>query len=291
MCLAESSGTMQRNIKSFAILLSVVSLGSLALAATCRAEITYIDAVWTGEGVNTTLADGGEIETTEEANSTDGLWRTRDYGNGSILEAGGVEQRPEGWEVEDAPMLVTTIGAGTHEDPYLPAGTYDIYVYYWQDEAGSPWRIEASLEKPELPKEKTSAQAEIGQGDVAAEQAEQAVEQTDIGSKQAEEDAQQAKEALLESESGEDTSLMPLYLPGMDGTIRADDTSTKFVKDPIMVDEEGRSMWEAKVGQVKLEGKTPVKVYVDSDSSLNGETRFDGNQRTWYDGVGYEKVE
>lgn len=84
---------------------------------------------------------------------------------------------------------------------------------------------------------------------------------------------------------------MPLYLPGMDGTIRADDTSTKFVKDPIMVDEEGRSMWEAKVGQVKLEGKTPVKVYVDSDSSLNGETRFDGNQRTWYDGVGYEKVE
>jgi len=239
-------------------------------SASARAEITYVDATWAGEGANTTLADGGAVKTTEDASSTDGNWRVREFGNGKILEAVGNNEGSGDLPAENVPCLKTTVGNGSEKDPYLPAGKYKVFVYFWQDEFQNPWRIEASLEKPQPPKAGAESEATnnhaANAGDAAAP----------------------TTSAAAESEAKH--RAMRLFGVAMDDSDLVDDEKTNYAKAPLGEDDAGRTMRQGLVGEITLDGKTPLEVFVDSDSDLDGKPLAHGNSRTWYDGVGYELV-
>lgn len=145
-------------------------LAGLALAAThAGAAIVYVDATYGSSttSANTTLAAGGAfgnvnttpvgsgLATTNDGSSVDNLWRERPgFGNGpsgtnnpyggspaptnSIFEALGNNGGSGAANGEDVPRLKTTVSG-------LPLGDYAIWVFWWQDQAGSPWRVEGSL--------------------------------------------------------------------------------------------------------------------------------------------------
>ncbi|MEJ2648483.1 MAG: hypothetical protein P8016_08780 [Sedimentisphaerales bacterium] len=97
------------------------------------AQIIYVDAT-EGEAGNTTLADGGFFNSTEDASGSDNLWRGRAFGNSAtIFESGG--SYGETANPEDCPRLKTSVE--------VPEGDYKVYVYFWSD--GSPWCVQASL--------------------------------------------------------------------------------------------------------------------------------------------------
>ncbi|MBN2019841.1 MAG: PEP-CTERM sorting domain-containing protein [Sedimentisphaerales bacterium] len=139
-------------------LVFLAMLVAMASTAWAYPPIPYYDAT----PDNTYMAaDYGPLEY-EDIESADGIWRLRSgFGMaptdtvlpatqttqvdtsiaGTILESTGWADPPD-----DVPRLVTIVSG-------LDAGKeYDVYVCFWGDQSGSPWRIRAGLtNETELP--------------------------------------------------------------------------------------------------------------------------------------------
>ena len=196
------------------------------LAAMSQARIIYVDAVFTGGNVNTLYAPsaGGGAITTNTTDTTDGIWRYRagfglsptdtaiptgpiaTGGTGTIY-SGTDNSNPS----DDVRRVVTTVS--------VAQGVYDVYVYFWIDQNGSPWRIRAGLQD----------------------------------------------------------TVDPLTLFIGSNTFTATDTPISLVA----LDSSSRRLLQAYVGQTS---GSSISVFVEDAPATNG------NERTWYDGIGYVKV-
>jgi hypothetical protein len=203
------------------VLLGVLVLG---MAGVSQAGIIYVDADFTAGTGNTLLAEGGVVST-NTTDSVDGIWRSRTGfglnpadtalpigtvatgGAGTVYESTG-NSNPS----DNIPRVVTTVSG-------LALNTYDVYVYFWMDQNGSPWRIRAGVEDTVDP--------------------------------------------------------LPLYV-GSNG-ITPTDSPISWVGS----DSAGRRLLQAYLGQVT---GTLISVYVEDAPAANG------NERTWYDGIGYAVI-
>lgn len=196
------------------------------LAAMSQAAITYVDANFTAGTGNTLYAPsaGGGTVTTNTTDTADGIWRYRtgfglspsetalptttipNGGSGTIYESTG-NVSPS----DDVRRVVTTVS--------VPQNAYDVYVYFWMDQSGSPWRIRAGLED----------------------------------------------------------TLDPLELFIGSNTFTPDSEPISWVG----TDANGRRLLQAYIGQAS---GSSISVYVEDQPAANG------NERTWYDGIGYVKV-
>jgi hypothetical protein len=157
----------QMNSRLKGILLVAALLAPALADSTKDRGITYVDATDGPKG-NTVMADrptgpvGKGVEwTTNGTDTDDHTWRKRtklglpessktvpaggaftmpvDVDNGTVYESTG-NTNPG----DDVPRLKTTVSD-------LPTDTYDVYVYFWSDQANSPWRIRAGLTDSEEP--------------------------------------------------------------------------------------------------------------------------------------------
>jgi hypothetical protein len=183
-----------------------------------------VDADFTAGTGNTLLAEGGVVST-NTTDSVDGIWRSRTGfglnpadtalpigtvatgGAGTVYESTG-NSNPS----DNIPRVVTTVSG-------LALNTYDVYVYFWMDQNGSPWRIRAGFENTVDP--------------------------------------------------------LPLYV-GSNG-ITPTDSPVSWVGS----DSQNRRLLQAYLGQVT---GTSISVFVEDAPAANG------NERTWYDGIGYAVI-
>lgn len=197
------------------ILVCVLMLAMLGMSQ----AITYVDADFSNGNTEYAPSSGlsGPI-TLATTDTVDGLWRYRGGfglsetditlpivpiatgGTGTVYESAGNSG------ADDVPRVVTSVGG-------LAMNTYDVYVYYWSDQAGSPWRIRAGL-----------------------------------------------------ADTVDPLTLFSIY----------DGSSTQ-----VGTDSAGRKLWQASLGQVT---GTSISVFVEDAPAANG------NERTWYDGIGYEAI-
>ncbi|MBN2020949.1 MAG: hypothetical protein JW749_12085 [Sedimentisphaerales bacterium] len=117
-------------------------------------SITYIDAT-DGEGGNTLMLDeyyGWVTWVTNTTDTTDGIWRkltgfglppdTTTIPPSPIPVSGsGTVYESRGFNPDDCPRLMTMVYG------LNPSETYNVYVYFWNDAADSPYCIRASLEE------------------------------------------------------------------------------------------------------------------------------------------------
>jgi hypothetical protein len=135
----------------------LVAVGLVAWAVNSSDDsIVYVDAT-SGASGNTVTAlqptgpvGDGTVWEPVEPDAVDGQWRARTglgipptvtappsgvglaTFDGTVFESGGNSGG------DDAPRLKTTVNG-------LAQGTYNVYVYFWIDQNGSPWRIRAGL--------------------------------------------------------------------------------------------------------------------------------------------------
>ncbi len=119
-------------------------------------DITYVDAsdanILMAPSTNGPVGAGLPL-VTNDTDTADGIWRSRTGfgiapgtnslpvgrnavstgGSGTILESAGY------FVLDNTPRLKVSV-------PSVADNTYNIYVYYWSDEGGSPWGIRAGLE-------------------------------------------------------------------------------------------------------------------------------------------------
>ncbi len=228
-------------------------VGFTALVALLAGEfaahgaIIYVDATDGASGnTQTALAVTGQVGvgavwTPVAVDAVDGQWRARTgFGiqptattppsgaglatlNGTVYESGGNTGG------DNAPRLRTTVSG-------LPVDTYNVYAYFWSDQAGSPWQIRAGLidDANPLPRYQGSGIA------------------TTIGSA---------------AGSAPDGGNLPVLI----ATDTAGGSNTPS----------GRRVWQVLLGQ---QTGSSISVYVEDLPPTNG------NERAWYDGVGYERI-
>jgi len=123
--------------KRLIFLISVLVL-FFACTSYASAGIIYVDAT-DGDLGNTALAAGGvftSVDVGTTGSGADDLWRVRVFANaGTIFESGG-DWAGDG-NTEDCPRLVTMVA--------VPEDDYNVYVYFWCDDTGAQWRIQAAL--------------------------------------------------------------------------------------------------------------------------------------------------
>lgn len=145
---------MKKDLSSFSLLALALLIGPAQLAA--AASITYVDAVFTGAGANTTLANGTAMNLAPDQAS---LTNPEDYANLGDSTAPGVNfwiERPRtaanGGSVFvaptdfnssfDVPVIKTTITG-------LVAGAaYNVFGFYWdrdQVSGNADWDIQFGL--------------------------------------------------------------------------------------------------------------------------------------------------
>jgi hypothetical protein len=123
--------------------------GWALVAASAFAAPVYVDASLT----NTQFAPsaGGGALTTNSTDTADGIWRLRTSlgidpaataipsGTITLTASNNVfESTGNSNPSDNVPRVVTTISG-------LASNTYNVWVLYWIDQAGSPWRIRAGL--------------------------------------------------------------------------------------------------------------------------------------------------
>jgi hypothetical protein len=200
----------------FMVLLTVVS----------QAAITYVDANFTAGTGNTVLAAGGATVPTNGNDAVDGIWRYRTglgmstsattLPTGTVPTGGTVYEGTGNVQLnglsDNVPRVVTTAN--------VAAGVYDVYVYFWIDQNGSPWRIRAGLVNTADP--------------------------------------------------------LTLFIGG--NAFTSTDTPISFVA----FDTSNRRLLQAYVGQTSV--SSSISVFVEDAPATSG------IERTWYDGIGYQKV-
>lgn len=198
------------------VLFMVMVLGFLGVQMQAMGSVVFVNA-----NTSNTVGWNDSIDWWTDASYTgDDKWRHRTgfgMGEGDSLPAlpTGIVDGDEiyqsidsGQSGKDARTLKTTISG-------LDAGQeYAIYVYFWNDQYGSPWSIRAALSQAGL------------------------------------------ASAVFSPYSGSPTQ--------------------------VALDSASRKLWQANLGTVT--GVTSVDVWIDDLPT------DDSNQRTWYDGVGYELV-
>jgi hypothetical protein len=200
--------------------------------ARLSAAIVYIDATHGAVG-NTAVAPsagGGVFNTSGALNNqgpaNDGLWDVRAFGNSNTI----YQNASTSAVTDNAQRLVT--------NATLPAGTYNVFAYFWSD-SSSQWRLRAGL--------------------------------------------------------ADDAGDLPLYVPGdaavtqfMGGTNdvgSAGVLSSTLTPDPfaspVEIAEGNRRLYQVALGTFT---GSNLSVYIDDYGTA--QTSF--NERTWYDGIGYE---
>jgi hypothetical protein len=229
------------------------------------APITYVDAT-SGVAGNTALAAGGVFS--PPLNGTPGLdnqWKERTtFGNGgNIFETAG-----EGSAVtEDAPRVVTTVSG-------LAVGsTYKMYAFFWSpNDINQQWLLRASLTDAvgDLPSwTRLNNDAVTNAGGVVG---------TDGDSFQITPDNLAPFPAMGPADFSNPGSVLA-------------GTSTQAGK--TVINEGNRFLWQALLGTAVADSNGEAQVYIEN-YVLSGGTPPAGpvhvNNRTWYDGVGFEFV-
>jgi hypothetical protein len=205
--------------KRLIFLISVLVL-FFACASYTSAGIIYVDAT-DGDLGNTALAAGGvftSVDVGTTGSGADNLWRWRAFANGGTIFESGGDWAGDG-NTEDCPRLVTMVA--------VPEDDYNVYVYFWCDDTGAQWRIQAAL------------------ADAAGD--------------------------------------LPMYLAN-DPNGPATVADAGDFEDPVpMLTEGNRTLWQVNLGTTGVTNM--ISVYVDDEPN-----HLTGNNRTWYDGIGYESA-
>jgi hypothetical protein len=245
-------------------LFATVAHLAIGLSAAVAAPITYVDAT-DGAAGNTALAAGGVWTAAVDpaANGTDNLWRKRAFGNGaSIFEASG-----QGTPTDDAQRLATTISG-------LVAGqSYKLYAYFWSpNDINQQWLLRAGLTNPggDLPSwTRLNNDAVNNPGGVVG---------TDADSILIIPDGYAQFPASGPADFANPGSLL---------------ASTTTQAGKTVITESSRFLWQASLGTAVAGATGTAVVYID-DYVLSGGGPPAGtqtvNNRSWYDGVGYELV-
>ena len=112
-----------------AVALAILIAGGVVIwfGQAAQAQITYVDAT----PANTTLAAGGAIATSADANGTDNIWRLRPLGNGAtVYEAGGdisATGSAAGGNNENVPRWATKITGLTQPAVAGASGTWTTF--------------------------------------------------------------------------------------------------------------------------------------------------------------------
>jgi len=246
-------------------LFACLAFCAAGISGALAAPITYVDAT-SGAAGNTALAAGGTFS--PPLNGTTGLdnqWEERTtFGNGgNIFESAG-----EGPAVtENAPRLVTTVSG-------LAAGsTYKMYAFFWSpNDINQQWLLRASLTNSvgDLPSwTRLNNDAVNNAGGVVG---------TDGDSIQIAPDNLAPFPAMGPADFSNPGSLFAT-------------TSTQAGK--TVINDSSRFLWQALLGTAVADAGGTAKVYVDN-YVLSGGVPPTGtetvNNRTWYDGVGFELV-
>ncbi len=253
------------NCRRFVFLFTLLALGGAGISGAVAAPITYVDAT-SGIAGNTALAAGGVFS--PPLNGTTGLdnqWEERTtFGNGgNIFESAG-----EGPAVtENPPRLVTTISG------LAPGSSYKMYAFFWSpNDINQQWLLRASLTDSvgELPSwSRLNNDAVNNAGGVVG---------TDTDSIQIATDNLAPFPALGPADFSNPGSLLAA-------------TATQAGK--TVISESSRYLWQASLGVAVADSNGQAKVYVDN-YTLSGGGPPAGtetvNNRTWYDGVGFEVV-
>jgi hypothetical protein len=243
------------------VALVVSGVNSLTFAA----PITYVDAK-SGAGGNTALAAGGVF--TPPLNGTTGLdnqWEERTaLGNGTNI----FESQGEGPAVgENAPRLVTTVTGLT------PGQTYRLHAFFWSpNDINQSWMLRAGLSNPggDLPSwgRLNNDAGTNPSGLVAA----------DGDSFPITPDTFAPYPALGPADFANPGALL---------------AGTTMQGNKTVIVESSRFLWDANLGLAVADSNGEARVFID-DYVLTGGAPPAGpqtvNNRTWYDGVGYELV-
>jgi hypothetical protein len=237
----------------------------VAYSAAFAGPITYVDAK-SGAGGNTALAAGGVFS--PPLNGTTGLdnqWeeRTTFANGGNVFESQG-----EGPAVgENAPRLVTTISGLTAGKPYK------MYAFFWSpNDINQSWLLRAGLANPggDLPSwGRLNNDAGTNPTGVVA--------------------ADGDSFPVIPDTFAPFPALGPADFANPGAVLAG--TTTQAGKTVIV--ESNRFVWLATLGYAVADGNGEARVYID-DYVLTGGAPPNGpqtvNNRTWYDGVGYELV-
>ena len=214
----------------------IVLLTALMLfAPPAWAAITYVDAVPAGEGANVTVKGAvpgtGDpvnflLNAKDQGQADDGKWSERprtDVNGPSVLVSIGASDAADD---DDAILWTST--------PTLPAGSYLVYVFFWNgSNGGGNWDIAAA----------------IGEKDTTADL----------------------------------TGFTKNTATNLEGQTQLDG----YDLPALMVSSGDRRLFAAFLGMVTLETDGPITV------STAGfvQPGFTGDQRTWFDGIGYQPAE
>jgi len=236
-----------------------------------QAAITYVDAT-SGVSGNTALAGGGAFTPPLNGNTVfDNNWERRDGGlgnGGDIFETSGegAAVSPTG---ENAPRLVTTITGLT------PTAQYQLYAFFWSpNDINQSWSLRAGL-------------ANLG-GDIPS-----------FG--RLNNDGVNNATGLVAADNDSFPVIPDTFAPfpalgpadfANPGSLIAT-TQQQGTPAKTVIVNSARFLWQASLGTAVADGSGQVQIFID-DYVLTGGAPPAGSQtvnnRTWYDGVGFEIV-
>jgi hypothetical protein len=258
------------NRRSLVSLMAVLTLVGAGIHGALAAPITYVDAT-DGAGGNTALAAGGVWNPTTSSTDTgvDNIWRKRSglANGGTVYEASGQGGPAGAPPSENAERLVTTISGLTSGQ------SYKLYAFFWSpNDINQQWLLRAGL---------TNSGGDLDSW-------------TRLNN-----DAVNNSAGVVVA-SGSSFPITPDHLAPFPAMGAADfanpaallsGTATQAGKTVIA--ESSRYLWQAAVGTAVADANGEAKVYID-DYVLSGGIPPTGaqtvNNRTWFDGVGYELV-
>lgn len=227
------------------ILFTAISLSSVSFGA-----LTYVDL----SASNTARYSGtGAWTVTGGGSSTDNLWLTRTFGNGSTI----YEANQDGTAGENAPGLKTTLTGLT------VGATYTVEAYFWSN-VGDNWRLRGSLTTVP-PLDDNIIRNFSRSGTLTSNNAPALATGVDV------------------------TDNLGVTYSGT-GTIAGNSavwTSTSYFTTGVLIGQGNRALYRASLGSAVADGSGQIIIYLDDYSSGY---LTSGANRTWLDGVGYEVV-
>lgn len=231
----------------------------LACSAVGLGSVTFVD----NDSLGLARYDGNalSIPSAGSGGSGDDNWlRRTGFANGGSVLTSSESSTPE-----DAPMLLITVSGLT------PNASYNTYGYFWSN--SDSWRLKGSVD---LTTVNSGTWPSSGDGNQNILDDGTPGDLTD--------DFLDNDVAVSFSRAGSGTSTAGTSLGSLDTT--ADGLADSyFSTGTVMVTEGNRTMYEAGFGTATTNGSGELVLLIDD---LRDQTT--GNNRTWFDGVGYELV-